>query len=53
MSKKKINKENHGYYDNYIVREEECLVMLNMESFPCKHDNLLLVDIKTNFIHLG
>lgn len=49
----KKNKENHGYYDSYIVREEECLVMLNMESFPCKHDNLLLVDIKTNFIHLG
>lgn len=34
-------------------KREECFVMLNMESFPCKHDNMLLVDIKTNFIHLG
>lgn len=27
-------------------KREECFVMLNMESFPCKHDNMLLVDIK-------
>lgn len=39
MSKKKINKENHGYYDNYIVREEECLVTLNMK---VSHANMII-----------